>query len=41
MLKLEVSGTGLVIGNVSAVAVTFLWGKYTVEHAVDSKTHRH
>jgi len=28
--------TGIVIGNVTAVAVTFSWGKYTVEHALDS-----
>lgn len=29
---------GIVIGNVSAVTVTFTWGKHTVEHVLDSKS---
>ncbi len=28
--------TGIVIANVTAVSVTFIWGKYTVEHVIDS-----
>jgi putative MATE family efflux protein len=28
--------TGIVIANVAAVSVTFSWGKYTVEHVIDS-----
>jgi putative MATE family efflux protein len=27
---------GIVIGNVAAVTITFSWGKYTVEHVIDS-----
>lgn len=27
---------GIVIGNLAAVAVTFCWGKYKVEHVIDS-----
>lgn len=28
---------GIVIANVAAVSVTFYWGKYTVEHVIDSE----
>ncbi len=31
---------GIVIANVAAVAVTFYWGNYTVEHVIDSNRSR-
>ncbi len=32
---------GIVIANVTAVSVTFSWGKYTVEHVIDSEKRKH